>query len=153
MALTGFFCLPPYAAACFEPTSVELHQTGTFEGHHTVLATAPRLEWYLEEQPLPSLKLLRWDWATWFFSRCFCFSRQKKMSKIYNGLKVFVERQHFGQNYSIKKLPFFQKAAFIKKILLLNATFFLTVFAISTTEIFPFFAENILLKTITFLLR
>ena len=29
------FFLPPYAAAWFEPTSVELHQTGTFEGRST----------------------------------------------------------------------------------------------------------------------
>ena len=73
------------------------------------------------------------------------------MSKIYNGLKVFVERQHFGQNLYIKKVNILPKSPFYKKkILLLNATFFLTVFAISTTEIFPFFAENLLLKTITF---
>ena len=32
MALLGFF-LPPYAAACFEPTSVELHRDqGPLEG-------------------------------------------------------------------------------------------------------------------------
>ena len=41
MALLGFF-LPPYAAAWFKPTSVELNQTRTFEGLSTVWATAPR---------------------------------------------------------------------------------------------------------------
>ena len=40
-ALLGFF-LPPYAGARLEPT-VELHQTGTFEGRSTDWATAPRL--------------------------------------------------------------------------------------------------------------
>ena len=41
MALQGF-CLPQYAVAWFEPTSVELHQTGTFEGRSTDWATAPQ---------------------------------------------------------------------------------------------------------------
>ena len=52
IALLGFF-LPPYAAAwserelaylwaCFKPMSVELHQTGTFEGLSTNWATAPQ---------------------------------------------------------------------------------------------------------------
>ena len=46
----GRIFLPPYAAARFEPTSIELHQTGTFEGHSTnwalsskSLALAPRV--------------------------------------------------------------------------------------------------------------
>ena len=53
IALLGFF-LPPYAAAwserelaylwaCFIPMTVELHQTGTFEGLSTNWATAPQL--------------------------------------------------------------------------------------------------------------
>ena len=35
--------LPPYAAAWFEPTSVEVHQTGTSEGRSTDWATGPQL--------------------------------------------------------------------------------------------------------------
>ena len=55
MALLGYF-LPPYAAAPgIEPTSrrveytVELPQTGTFEGHATDWATAPWLETILND--------------------------------------------------------------------------------------------------------
>ena len=39
---TAIFCLPTYAAAWFEPTSIELHQTGTFEGRSTNGATGLR---------------------------------------------------------------------------------------------------------------
>ena len=42
MAQLGFFP-NSYAAACFEPTSVELHQAGAFEGRSTNWATAPQL--------------------------------------------------------------------------------------------------------------
>ena len=43
MARLEFFLKSYVAAACFEPSSVELHWIGTFAGCSTDLATAPRL--------------------------------------------------------------------------------------------------------------
>ena len=59
----GFFP-NSYAAACFEPTAVEFHQTGTFEVRSTDWATAPRLilyclkSWHKADRALNNLQAL-----------------------------------------------------------------------------------------------